>query len=463
MNRPHNSLFCDVHSIELQEWQEEIQLMGVRASSFVVCRKEAVGNGNTGWTLLPTSKSHFDVSDFEKKKFASMWEWGQQRLCNYPTVKASVSFKLSDVQRQGSENVELYNDENSRGDATVMVTAIIPRTSEIADHPHGFLRVWDGTGVPLSDPLFNFNPQALESVADGDPPVQAVVRLADLVKKLGRLGPNKKPLLEPCAVTGRVVNVAVWEASHWELVKDVIRIGTFIRLRNVQDNKMPESNLRCVMVHSKSYMTPLPEMTFEVVRLIEAHNTRLERKDELNPSSGILPAPEEEEEEDAAHAASESPERRLVSPRKRRASPMRRSPKRRKQSQGASGDFGSMLDSDLPIKFTGVVNIVGTVPEFPSLAKGGMANIINANHSFAVKLEDNELNQIDAVVNPRSEVALAVLGGEAPAGGRVEFATAFLKAAIKKRWRWIAEIRSVLMDGQKYFTLENIEKCQGNK
>jgi hypothetical protein len=419
--------------------------MGLRGSSYVVCRKEKSPNGGAGWALLPTSKSHFEVNESEKKKFMNLWEWGQQRLSNFPTMKSSVCFKLSDVKKQHSDHSELYNDENPRGDLTVMVTSIIPRQSEISDHPMGFLRVWDGTGIPSSDPLFNFNPEALESVADGDPPVQALIKLSNLVKQIQACDSNEKPLREPYAVTGRVVNVAIWETSHWELVKEVLHIGSFIRLRNVQDNKMPESSLRCLMVHSKSYMTPLPDMTFEVVQLIRNHNERLERKDEMNPSSGLLPL--ESEEVDTAKGTAASPTRTSFS--------HSRSPKRRKLTD-SSQDLSSLLSTNLPVKFTGIVNIVGTVPSFPVLSRGGVEKILKEKHNFAVKLEDNDLNQVDAIVNGRSTAAITILGGEA--ASQTEFAISFLRTAIKKRWKWIAEVRSVVIDGAKYFVLDDIQK-----
>ena len=441
---------------ELQEWNGELQLMGLRASSYVVCRREVMEDGSGGdWTLLPTSKSHFEVSDLEKKMFSNLWEWGQRRLETFPTMKISKSFKLSDIQRQHSEQVPLYNDEESTGDLTVMVTSIITRQSEMSHYPLGFLRVWDGTGVPVSDPLFNFNEEALESVADGDPPAKVLIRIAKLLKKLQSRRANQEPMLEPYAVTGRVVNVAVWETSHWELVKEVVQIGTFIRLRNVQDRRMPESDLRCLMVHSKSYMTPLPELTYEVVKLLENHNARLERSDEPNPSSGLLPL--ESDEEDTP------PQGRDATPRTRdNISLRRRSPKRRKMAESSQGEFSSLISANLPIKFTGIVNITGTIPSFPSLASGKMAKIIHNKQNFAVKLEDSELNQVDAIVNGGSEAAMVILGGEAVfSGSQVEFATSFLRTAIKKRWKWVADIRSVFIDGAKYFVLDGIQKCDG--
>ena len=368
-----------LHRVKLQEWKDEIQLMGLKASSYVVCRKEATADGDDfEWNLIPTSRSQFEISEGHKKKFASLWDWGQKRMRNFPTMKASVAFQLSDITRHDSESssIDLYETENSRGDLTVMVTGIIPCiNSGMSFGPCAFLRVWDGTGLARCDPLVNLNPHVLESLSDGDPPVKAVVKIANLAKTLQSSRPDDKPLLTPYALTGRVVNVAVWEQSQWELVQEVVEIGTFIRLRNVKYEKIVDEDIRCLMVHSKSSMTPLPELTFEVVKIIEQHNERLERKDEVIPSSGLLPLQEDEE----ALTLDDS-EIETASSKARHNSPSRRPPKRRKESHSLSADFSTLFNTNLPVKFSGVVNIVGTIPSFPDLASGGIENIMNARH-----------------------------------------------------------------------------------
>ena len=439
-----------LHRVQVQEWNDEIQLLGMRASSYVVCRKDTIPGESFGWTLVPTSKSSFDVALSEKKKFASLWKWGQHRISAFPTMKASISFKLSDFQRQDSEKIELFGEENARGDSTVMVTGIIPAGGNL-NVPRGFLRVWDGTGPPMSDPLPSFSPQSLSSIANGDPPNKVLVRLAEISEKVQYHRPNKRPLSAPISVTGRVVNVAIWGDSHWELVQEVCRVGTFVRLRNVQENKLPESDLRCLMVHTKSYLTPLPDTAFEAIRLLEYHNARLERKEEMNPASGVLPAQVLEEVN--------------LPPLSGTPSPNRRSPKRRKVgARPLSKDLTPLLSGTFPINFRGIVSIVGTIPAYPLLAKGGIANIILKNHSFGVKLEDSELNQIDAIVNAQSDAALAILGGKsAPSDDHVNFALAFLRESIKNRWLWIAEIRGIIIDGGKYYTLDTITKYEGEE
>ena len=79
------------------------------------------------------------------------------------------------------------------------------------------------------------------------------------------------------------------EKQHWGLMTNgVVTVGSFIRLRKVQDSKMINSDLRCLVVYEKSSLTPLPNLTYEVVRLLEEHNNRLFRNEPINPDSGIL-------------------------------------------------------------------------------------------------------------------------------------------------------------------------------
>jgi hypothetical protein len=46
--------------------------------------------------------------------------------------------------------------------------------------------------------------------------------------------------------------------------------------------------MKALMVHSKTWLTPLPDDNFEIRVLLEKHNDRVLRK-EYNPASGLLP------------------------------------------------------------------------------------------------------------------------------------------------------------------------------
>jgi hypothetical protein len=90
---------------------------------------------------------HFDGEDIhfsldETDMFTSLWEWGQRRLATKSTLKRSLRFKLS----EGA-----YIEE--AGDSTVMICGMyespFPTNRQF---PQGYIRVWDGTGAPMSDP-----------------------------------------------------------------------------------------------------------------------------------------------------------------------------------------------------------------------------------------------------------------------------------------------------------------------
>ena len=42
----------------------------------------------------------------------------------------------------------------------------------------------------------------------------------------------------PKCLCGRVTNVAIWEEPHWDLIREVLRVGSFIRLRNVHEGRL---------------------------------------------------------------------------------------------------------------------------------------------------------------------------------------------------------------------------------
>jgi hypothetical protein len=89
-------------------------------------------------------------------------------------------------------------------------------------------------------------PAAHNSVRYGDPPSSSLVRISSIIKLLENEGVYKTTAYDPPkSLCGRVANAVIWESSHWTLVTSVIRIGDFIRLRNIRDNKDTESGLRC--------------------------------------------------------------------------------------------------------------------------------------------------------------------------------------------------------------------------
>jgi hypothetical protein len=152
-----------------------------------------------------------------------------------------------------------------------------------------------------------------QAETNGDPPPEALDRIVKIVQKL--IESNEDNLAIPLSFCGRVANALIWEEGHWELIREHIQVGTFIRLRNVDIRRWQSGHFRCkssslmvhtfllvyhlsdvgnaspcaaLMVHSKTWLTPIPSQSFEVRQLLKAHNHRVLRQ-EYNPKSGILP------------------------------------------------------------------------------------------------------------------------------------------------------------------------------
>jgi hypothetical protein len=439
-----------LHRVVIGEWKNEIQLRGAAASSYVVCRRAVTDDGDGTLDLIPTSKSFFDPSDTDKQKFNNIWKWGQLRLEKRRTMMPSKTFKLMDMCRQDSDQIDLYSDETAdkHKDLCVMITGKISCGFGSTLHPAGFLRVWDGTGFPHSDPLPDIGSQAFECIVDGDPPPEALKRLADLIKRLRDRIPWARTLVQPTAVTGRVVNVAVWEPAHWKLCCEVLSVGSFVRLRNIMDEPLPGGSLRCLKLTSMSYMTPLPDMTYEIAQLIKEHHERLERHEQLNPMSGILPLP--------TGGGDTMDSSMPPSP-----SHLRQSPALEAGKQVETDGLVSLIHDRVPKNLSAFVNIVGTVPPFPVLAGGDIERIISGKLNFGVRLEDDDLNQVDAAVTGGSEVAAAILGSSSFASLKADEAIAFLRAAIKRRWKWVADMQSVSLDGGKFYVVDEIRRRKG--
>jgi len=100
-------------------------------------------------------------------------------------------------------------------------------------------------------------------------------------EEVGRLHPPK-------ALCGKVANAVIWEESYWEMIQRYISIGSFIRLRNVEVREWKYIGVVSVMVTDRSWLTPIPEDSFEIGSLLREHHKRVQRN-EYNPDSGILP------------------------------------------------------------------------------------------------------------------------------------------------------------------------------
>jgi hypothetical protein len=136
----------------IQEWKGDVQLLGRRASSYVVVRPQSSESNAPvdDWSIISTAKGGTTFGAEDTERAAALWHWAQARLASHPTLKPSTKMKLSDLSRQDQREAT----EENHGDLTVMVSAILPVPDGLktASTPLGFLRVWDGTGTPTSDP-----------------------------------------------------------------------------------------------------------------------------------------------------------------------------------------------------------------------------------------------------------------------------------------------------------------------
>lgn len=445
-----------MHRVKLQQWKDDTQLMGMRASSYVVFRGNVQDPAaTTEWTVLLTSQTS-QVSQVEQERMQELWTWGQKRILSHPTMKEENSFKLCDVMHQDS-NV-MTTETGLNGDITVMVSAVLP----IPDHqltgvsPRGFLRVWDGTGTPDSDPYPI--PGAMVDGAN-DPPSSALVQLAALIKKLQfiRQNPDLQP---PKVVAGRVVNVAIWEKAHWELVKQAVTVGSFVRLRNVRDDRLPNSGLHCLMILPKSYLTPLPNLCYEVVKLLEDHNSRLLRKEPENPQSGILPLNYEEQgnnnNDEVAMDTSEP-----VVP----GSPQ--SPRQQRQTRRVSRTFQRLTDllpAPVDSLFEGTVKVIAMIPSMSNLASEGLEQICTIkdneqvhSYCFGVRIRDDTDGEIDAIIMDE-EIGQELVGMPAEDALKNSLGALFnLHRMIQEQAVRQATIKSIAHLGTKYFVVQSMQ------
>ena len=450
-----------IHRVKLQKWNEETQILGLRGSSYVVFRGNVDDPAATSdWEVLPTAYNPRDVSDEEHERFKSLWHWAQKRFLTYPTMKLAQSFQLCDVTHQGHQ-VELY-DDSTNGDLTCMITEILTaQRSEIS--PRGFLRVWDGSGPPLSDP---YPGQTLVN-ANGDPPAAALVEIAHVVKKLQFIRQNPE-FTPPKALTGRVVNVAIWEESHWDLVQEACRVGSFIRLRNVRDGRLPNSDFRCLLVIHKSSLTPLPNLTYEVVRLLENHNSRILRNEPLNPQSGLLPLNWESTDVLMDVRAIPAP----VSP---PAPPTAQPPAQSsaQQPDPASTEASEIRDrledfvgAPAGSRFSGSAHVVGLIPSRSQLSATGLEQICVGDDNgqprfvFAVRLKDDLGFEVDVIVDDdnNNSVGQILVGMSASSALQNSSGALYnLHRMIQEKETRKAVVWSMEYNGSKFFVLESLE------
>jgi hypothetical protein len=454
----------ELYNVQLGQWNGQVQLTGFKTGpSYVVHRRKPNNGGTTTRrdnsmpntvdndpmeeTLIYSSDPTYRVTKRAKQRMRETWTWAQKRLLFHPTMKLSHRFKLSDMKLQGDPHVEQqppYGETNAaRGDLTVMVAAIFPAPPNEGKRgvlPLGFIRVWDGTGVPTSDPLPCNTNAARDAIRNGDPPVEALVKLAEIVRKIQKIRDNAD-LQPPKTLSGRVVNVAIWESPQWEFITHAVQIGSFIRLRNVFDSIIPETGFRCLNVSTHSSLTLLPSLTYEVVHLLEEHNNRLLRQEPVNAESGILPLNVN---------VGETSRVSLVC---------------------VVTNIQDAISGPLNVTFEVEIHVTAIIPSLLVLASSGLEQICPLDivknqrfFEFGLSVQDSFSNSLDVIVSEDHDFPIAstsvgqtVFGMTAEAVVKNKNKALFNLQTLWNEKRFFkASIQAVAYNGHKYFLLKDL-------
>ena len=77
---PHVRLAGDVirmHRVEVKPFNNEMQMAGLKKSSFVVCRREQQSEDVLEWIFAASQNT--ETTESEKKRMQQLWLWGQER------------------------------------------------------------------------------------------------------------------------------------------------------------------------------------------------------------------------------------------------------------------------------------------------------------------------------------------------------------------------------------------------
>jgi len=245
----------------------------------------------------------------------------------------------------------------------------------------------------------------------------------------------------PKSLCGRVINVAIWEKPQWDLITsshDSISIGKFIRLRNVNEECLPSSGLRCLMVHKLSSLTPLPDRVFEVRALLEGHHARILRKEQYNPQSGVLPllTGQSDADIDSAHTNT------TVS---------------REDLGERVSSLAQCLSTPAPASFVTRVCVVSMLPPFDPNNGLDIFCMEDGTFQIALHLKDDTA-ELDAILS--NEVAEILLGANASNRATHEKGVTNLQNLLLSDSMWEGAITSTIFGGNKFFILDSLNISQ---
>ena len=434
-----------IHRAKIQIYKDTLQLLGLQGTSYMCFRQGSQDDRdqeNSGLSVIlsPSKKCSYRKTD--EIHLPRMWLWGQERIASRPTIHQEHASTLSAANpMQNSRDPQNNEGLGEERDLTLMVTAIIDQVEGTGDtDPVGYLRVWDGTPGP-SDP-YPTPESAAKLPLLGDPPCVAIDRLCSVIERL-KSSDKSSDLTLPDSVTGRVANVAIWEASMWSLVKKVLQPGMFLRLRNVKEGNF--CHVPCLNAYKSTHLTPLPDMTYEVLQLIQGalklvqldesstilqgllipvlfpeHDRRLKRGEPTNKESGVRSLHVEET------LGQIDPDQ-------------------------TTSEFPHFTSSRLPSLFRGPLKIVDTHPSLSETAPSNVLRAFQERKLLRVTLtqerhHEGEQRLLDAMVTWSS-----------PAGKQLVDALSIQLPLRDSLWQ--ASILGVVKERAKYFVLDTLDPC----
>lgn len=255
----------------------------------------------------------------------------------------------------------------------------------------------------------------------------------------------------------------------WNLLREPglgLAVGNFVRFRNINDGRL-SSGLRCLMINQYSQVSRLPIQTYEIKSLLLAHGKRIcsSTNPPYNPSSGVLPL---------SATAQKPPETLEVNVATAPGGDVLG------KEYGTNSEIFSLAEvlggpeESESASFLARFSVFGTYPEvnvdeadwLPSLCvlnEEGGPNAGETVYQFVLRLRDDSAEMDAFVMNNVAESLISVSAAEvcqrSRGGGKVQgYDTAVnnFKKILEKGMMWEGEIRSFMIAGEKFFSLQSV-------
>ena len=198
-------------------------------------------------------------------------------------------------------------------------------------------------------------------------------------------------------------------------------------------------------VASKSWLTPLPANTFEVLDLLLAHSKRITNNHPTNPKSGVLPLGGPNPQQNNASDSGGGVVRRPAI----------------NSSRKTYSSLSELVGERTGGIFVGNVHIQATLPAVSRAADiGYLCPVVRGSETrgyrFAVSLNDGR-RSVMAIVSDAVGSQIFGMSADEASGNRSNAAYEVL-SCIQDCQQWKAEVRSGIMGGEKYFLLNSISR-----